>query len=544
MASPTASTLDGSTQKTKLRVPAPNFPPNYDLDGVYDDEAVDSYHAHRGYTRNDRRDMSRMGKIQELRRNFRPLSALSFVVILQGTWEVLLVATTQGLVDGGLAGLFWSYIWTFAGLSLVMASLAEMASMAPTSGGQYHWVSEFAPPTCQKFLSYITGWMSALSWQAGTASGPFLVGTMIQALITVNDPTYTPTNWQGTLFVFAVTILVFILNVWGSRAMPVIQNLMLMLHILGFLTIVICLWVLAPRNTAETVFTAFTNEGGWSSMGLSLMVGQISAIYGLICSDAAAHMSEEIKDAGVTVPQAMVGSYLLNGLLGGVFLVSYLFTITSVDDALNDVTGYPFLYVFRNAFSTGGVNALTIIVLVLIFAGTVSFNLSTSRQTWAFARDQGLPFSTWLAYVHPTLQVPANAVAVTCLITILLSLINIGSNVAFNAIISLNLVSLMLTYIVSIGCVLYRRIYHPELLPAARWSLGRFGVPINASGLLYSIFAFFWCFWPNGTPVDATSFNWAVVMFLGVFLVSVVYYYAHGKNIYTGPVVLVEGWRE
>jgi hypothetical protein len=30
-------------------------------------------------------------------------------------------------------------------------------------------------------------------------------------------------------------------------------------------------------------------------MGLALMVGQISAIYACICSDAAAHMSEEIK---------------------------------------------------------------------------------------------------------------------------------------------------------------------------------------------------------------------------------------------------------
>lgn len=25
------------------------------------------------------------------------------------------------------------------------------------SGGQYHWVSEFAPASCQKFLSYVAG---------------------------------------------------------------------------------------------------------------------------------------------------------------------------------------------------------------------------------------------------------------------------------------------------------------------------------------------------------------------------------------------------
>lgn len=35
---------------------------------------------------------------------------------------------------------------------------AEMASMAPIAGAQYHWVSEFAPESSQKFLSYITGY--------------------------------------------------------------------------------------------------------------------------------------------------------------------------------------------------------------------------------------------------------------------------------------------------------------------------------------------------------------------------------------------------
>ena len=72
-----------------------------------------------------------------------------------------MTATTQGLVDGGPAGLIWSYVWTFFGFSFVIASLAEMASMAPTAGGQYHWVSEFSPPSLQKPLSYFAGIVSS-----------------------------------------------------------------------------------------------------------------------------------------------------------------------------------------------------------------------------------------------------------------------------------------------------------------------------------------------------------------------------------------------
>lgn len=144
-------------------------------------------------------------------------------------------------------------------------------------------------------------------------------------------------------------------------------------------------------------------------------------------------MSEEIKDAGKTVPRAMIGSYVLNGVLGLVFLISYMYTMTDVAAALEDVTGYPHIWVFSQAVGPGGVVALNVIPTVLIFAGTLSFNLSTSRQTWAFARDKGLPFSSWLGKVDPKLQVPANAVTFTCLFTVALSLINIGSDTAFNA---------------------------------------------------------------------------------------------------------------
>jgi amino acid transporter len=89
--------------------------------------------------------------------------------------------------------------------------------------------------------------------------------------------------------------------------------------------------------------------------------------------------------------------------------------------------------VSRQTVSPGGVVALNVIPTVLIFAGTVSFNLSTSRQTWAFARDRGLPFSNWISHVDRKLEVPSNAVTITCLTTIALSLISIGSDVAFNA---------------------------------------------------------------------------------------------------------------
>jgi len=259
-------------------------------------------------------------------------------------------------------------------------------------------------------------------------------------------------------------------------------------------------------------------------------------------SDAAAHMAEEIKDASAAVPKAIIRSYLGNSLIGFIGLITFLFVLTDLEGALNSETGWPHIWALQQAVGLAGTNVLNFILISLIFAGTISFNLSTSRQTWAFARDRGLPFSNWLAYVHPKLQVPANAVTFTSLFTIILSLINIGSDVAFNAIISLNLVALMLTYTISIGCVLYRRIVHPELLPKARWTLGKWGIIVNGGGLLYSNFAFFWCFWPESNEITLEGFNWAVLMFVVLAMTSTLDYWFRARKAFKGPVTIIQGF--
>lgn len=271
-------------------------------------------------------------------------------------------------------------------------------------------------------------------------------------------------------------------------------------------------------------------------MGLSLMVGQISAIYSILGSDATAHMAEEVRDASRYVPISLFWSYFGNSLMAIVFLVTFLFAMPDVDAAVEDPSGYPFLYVFQNAMNISGVNALTIIVLLLVSAANINFGASTARQTFAFARDGGLPFSSWIARVDSAKEIPSNAILLSSLISALLALINIGSTTAFNAIVSLQVVSLMFTYTCSLSCVLYRRLRHPELLPKARWSLGRFGVPVNVIGLAYAGFTFFWSFWPTYTPVTVEDFNWSVVIFGAILVFCLTMYYVKGRHVYTGPV--------
>ncbi|PYH88762.1 amino acid transporter [Aspergillus ellipticus CBS 707.79] len=493
-----------------------------------------------GGTRYDVTDMDRMGKAQQFRRNIRPLAALSFSAVLQATWEYIMLSDYEGLQDGGLAGMLWTYVWSSIGFGFIIVSLAEMASIAPTSGGQYHWVSEFASPKYQKFLSYVTGWMSVLAWQAGTASGNFLTGTIIQGLISARDPSYDPKGWQGTLFVFAMILITYIFNVYAAGLMARMQNLLLATHILCWVVVVVVLWALAPLRSADDVFTEFQNFGGWSSMGLTVMVGQLAAIYGCLSSDACAHMSEEIKDAGRYVPIAITWSYFANAIMGLVALIAMLFATPSVEAALNDDTGFPFIYSFKQATNTAGVNGLTAIILIPVIISNILFNASTAHQTFSFARDRGLPFSTWIAKVDQKRKLPINSIIITCIISCLLSLINIGSETAFNAIVSLNVAALMFSYSISMSCLIWRKIFHPHTLPSARWGLGRYGLAVNITGWLYVVFALFWSFWPESAPVTTETFNWSVAIFVAVFLVSLVAYLVQGRKIYDGPVTEVK----
>ncbi len=107
-------------------------------------------------------------------------------------------------------------------------------------------------------------------------------------------------------------------------------------------------------------------------------------------------MAEEVKDAATVVPRSMVWSYSLNVPFTFGMVISYLYCMPSVVDAVSDPTGFPFVYVFRQATgSVGGTTGLTVVILFLITMITISAFASTSRQTFAFARDNGLPFSSW-----------------------------------------------------------------------------------------------------------------------------------------------------
>ncbi|PSK38471.1 Choline transport protein [Elsinoe australis] len=490
-------------------------------------------------TPKDRQDMTRMGKQQLFRRNFQFVPIFGFSTILMCTWELVLTGASYVLPNGGPAALVWMFFVAAIGFGFVIISMAEMASMAPTAGGQYHWISEFAPPSYQKVLSYTVGWLTVLGWQSATAGASFAMGSQIQGVLTLDYSSYSPQPWHATGITIIAVTFGALFNTFLAKRLPFIEAIMLFVHIFGFFAIMIPLWVLAPKTPHEEVWTRFQQTSNWPSMGVAALVGLVGPTLTLVGPDSAVHMAEEIKDASRILPRAMMCAWALNGLTGWIMSITFAYCLGPLEDAL--APSYNFAYIGTFYTATGSVHGTTVmasVILVMQFCNIVTCMAGASRQMFAFARDSGMPFSRLLENVHPTLKVPVNTIVITWFITCLLSLINLGSNVTFNAIGSLTSTALLSSYIFSIACIAWKRARGEPLLPS-RWSLGNWGLPTNLASLVFLTITFLFACFPLSLPVVPMTMNWASVIFGGVSIFAVTFYIAHARRSYVAPVAII-----
>ncbi|RMY59087.1 hypothetical protein D0863_12058 [Hortaea werneckii] len=495
-------------------------------------------------TSHDYTDMVRLGRTQELRRTFRSLSVLGLAVTTMSSWVALLVTCRFSLINGGLAGSVWVFFVTWACTGTLVGSLAEMASMAPTSGGQYHWVSEFAPKSQQHFLSFLVGWLAALGWQALIATTAYAASVLILALAALYYPTYLPQNWHQSLLMIGIGCLGTLANTFGARRLPLLEYVVLAAHIVGFFCILIPLWVVRPlgeKARAAEVFGSFRNLGGWESIGTACYVGSITATGAFAGSDAAVHLAEETRDASRSVPRMMVGTVLLNGAMGFVMVVTFAFCITDLEAVVSSESPFPFVDVFLSATgSRAGTVCMTLIPIILSVCTSLNAIAAASRQAWALGRDQALPFSPWFRKIVTIgTPIPLNSILFSLTILIILALINIGSTAALNTIIALLTSATSFSYALSISCMLLKRL-QGQPLPPARFSMGRYSVPVNMFAVGYIITAAVASFFPVSVPVDAVSMNWSVVVFGGVLCIACVDYVLRGRKHYVAPVQHVE----
>lgn len=480
--------------------------------------------------------------------------------------------------SGGPSGIIYGFILVWAGTLSVFATLSELVSMAPTSGGQYHWVSMLAPPSSRKFLGYLTAWLALTGWQALVASGGFVTGTMIQGLILLTHPDYGTAmqNWHGTLLFWGVVLLGFAINSAIGSLLAKFEGLVLVLHLLGFFAIMLPLALLSEHGDSEAVFNNFYNLGDWQTQGLSFCIGLLGNVFAFLGADGAIHvssvlqyvhasvadfyaqMAEEIRNAAVVIPRSLLTGLAINGALGFAMLIVTLYCVAAsdIDAALAENPSYPFMAIFRTAVgSTAGAAVMASVIVVMAFSATTGCLASTSRLYWAFARDRGLPGWKILMRTSQRTSIPLYAVFTTTIIATILSLVNIGDATAFNGVISISIAGLFGSYLMASSLLLYRRLRGQIRSPSpddllvntvdstltwGPWRLpGLFGIANNAFSCSYLLFIFFFSFWPATREVTPAHMNWAVLVFVTVITFSVLYYVTWARRVYSGPIVEV-----
>ncbi|PSK37445.1 Choline transport protein [Elsinoe australis] len=493
------------------------------------------YQDPKGATDYDLKDMDRIGKKQELRRRFKATHIVGFGSLLGAAWPYMLTTGGFSLANGGPGGSVIAFIVVAFILVMSNFSLAEAASIAPTSGGQYHWVSEFAPPSVQRYLSYVVGWLCTLGWQVGLASVCYASALQIQALIAVWDENYALPGWQAALIAIAFNAAAIFFNTVLVKHLPVFEASMLIVFALGFIAYVVVFWTLSPLNDATFVFTSIQDNNGWGNTGLAVLVGILTPISSLTSADSSCHLAEELKDASRVLPRAMIATQAVNFAAAFVMLISFLFALTNVEDALNSPTGVPYIAVLLN--TTGSKSATTGLVFILIlmlFCCAVNLVTTSSRQCFAFARDNGLPFSQYLAHVQPGMDIPLNAVLLTFGFTLLISLILFGSAIAFNIICSLGAAAILTSYVIVHACMLYRDFVSP--VPAARFSLGKWRYVVRPLALAGTFLVDVLVFFPPAPNPTPETMNWVCLIFGAVVAGSTAWYWAWGRKVYEGPV--------
>lgn len=84
------------------------------------------------------------------------------------------------------------------------------------------------------------------------------------------------------------------------------------------------------------------------------------------------------------------------------------------------------------------------------------------------------------------MKVPVVSIGITGLVSALLGIIYVGSTAVFNAVVSLAVSGFFGSYILPFSLLLHKGIANPEQLPKAPYSLGQWGVLVNAWAIAWT----------------------------------------------------------
>jgi hypothetical protein len=134
---------------------------------------------------------------------------------------------------------------------------------------------------------------------------------LIIGLAKLNVPSYEIQSWHTTLLTIGIVAFCTLFNIFLAVRLPLIEALVLILHVLGVFIVIIPLWVMAPRgNTHDTIFV-FTDNGGWGNTALAATIGTVPMIGMLIVSqnNNLSIIIQSLTSIATTTNRVLAGTY-------------------------------------------------------------------------------------------------------------------------------------------------------------------------------------------------------------------------------------------
>ncbi|KAI4086715.1 MAG: hypothetical protein LQ339_009011 [Xanthoria mediterranea] len=420
---------------------------------------------------------------------------------------------SYGLNTGGPAIMSVGWIIVCFFTLLVCASMAEILSAIPISGGPYFWAYMLAPSQHAPFFAWITGWFNLIGQIAATTGIDFGLANLISTTASVsNGYEATAPRTLGILALILVSqVAVNLLSMHKLRYMIYTS---IILNSFGVMCLLVAVLNGAPSHqSAGFVFGKFfdgtaENDGaeGWSvraSPAYVAVAGVLMSQYAFKGYDSSAHLCEETRRAVHDAPRGLLAAGVASICLGFFVIVALLFSIQDFDTVRK--SPLPVLQILTDACGhRGGVVLMVLIMLCAWHCGL--FNLtSNSRMMFAFARDGAIPHS--LHMIDHRFKSPVRTIIFAATCSFLLALPILGSQVAFNGTTSIATISLYISYGIPIAMTLL----FPRNFKRGAFTLGRASKPIAlVSSLWISFIIIAFCL-PTITPLRKRTLNYTPI---------------------------------
>ncbi|KIW37309.1 hypothetical protein, variant [Exophiala oligosperma] len=482
-------------------------------------------------------DLSTLGLAEAAERDIGPLDIICVGWNICNSWIGLAATIALTIAQGGSVTLIYGVIVCFVMVGCSGLTLAELASVYPTAGGQYHWTSILTPAKPARILSYACGITNVYSWIATSAGIAIIVAQVVIGMVIFTHPDYVPATWHYFLVYQAVNLVLCLHNIFTMKRSMWINDVSFAVTLTGFFAIIVTCLARAPhKQSSELVWTDFVNESGWPN-GVSFLTGLVSPNYMYAGIDGAIHLAEECKNPAKVVPRAIVSTLTIGFITSFAFAVSMTYCIQDFTAVIGTVTGVPVYEIWHQA--TGSKTAASIFMAVVLLAALVALaavQQTASRLTWSFARDSALVGSQFFGQIHPRLGVPVWSLVANAFVVLIIGCIYLGSSTAFNAFIGTSLLLQQITYAFPAALLMYRKrkarylpVNRPFKLP------GAFGWIANFATVAFAVVVLIFYNFPVVLPVIGSTMNYTSAVIAAMALFAAINWFIHARTKYHGP---------